>query len=316
MSVVVTGGAGFIGSHLVERISSDRSIRVDLVDSFDSFLYPSDLRVRWAQKIESERSNVHIHDVPMSETPIELLEKSDTIFNCGAIPGLAPSFTHPEKYWRANRDEFEALLQRLESSNFAGSLVHLSTSSVYGQRAVGSEELEPCPVSPYGESKLAAEELLRDYATRNFARTKVARLFSVYGPRQRDDMAYSIFIRKILAGETLTVYGDGQQSRSNTFVDDVVDAILGISAILDPGFEVFNVAGSERITLNHAISVFSSLIGKEPKLEFSERRQGDQLETHGDTKKLHSRTGWKPSTQFLSGASRQVEYILRVGQAS
>lgn len=312
MKYVVTGGAGFIGSHLVEAISKGGANRVVVIDNFEQFLYSSRSRMKWAEAI-NRVENVEVLNCDYSNTPIELLNDADVIFNCAAIPGLAPSFHNPEKYWSTNHSLLTDFLDVVSKADFNGSFVHLSTSSVYGRVATVNEVGPTKPISPYGESKLEAEHLLADFQNSTGTSVKCARLFSVYGPRQRTDMAYSIFIRKMLAQERIDVFGDGNQSRTNTFVADVCEALRGLESRYFEKFQVFNVAGNESITVNQAIDLIAKLLDVTPKVRHLESREGDQRETRGVTDKLTTETGWLPKTSILEGLNRQISSCVLEG---
>lgn len=308
---LVTGGAGFIGSNLVDELAKDQSNKVIVVDNFDDFLYPSRLRRKWAKEISHMYSNVEVRDIPYEDLEADDFAEIDVIFNCAAIAGLTPSFDNPSKYISVNQDGFQSFLATLRASTFRGKLIHLSTSSVYGKYATGSENTAPAPISPYGETKLASEEALQIFQAQTGLPVVCARLFSVYGPRQRDDMAFSIFIRSIQQNKKIRVFGDGSQRRSNTYVKDVVTALNLLAGLDFPNYEVFNVAGRESIAIGDAIRIIGELLETAPQIEYFPVREGDQRETMGDTSKLSEITGWFPMTEISEGLRNQIRSYLR-----
>lgn len=308
---LVTGGAGFIGSNLVDELAKEETNKVIVVDNFDDFLYPAHLRRKWAQEKEHRFRNVEIWDVSYEKLAADDFATIDVIYNCAAIAGLAPSFENPDKYIRVNHEGFQTFLENIRASAFSGKFIHLSTSSVYGEYAKGSEESAAEPVSPYGQTKLASEEALATFQAETGLSVICARLFSVYGPRQREDMAFSIFIRSIHQNEKIRVFGDGSQRRSNTYVKDVTRALELLAKLDFMGYEVFNVAGHESVALEDAIQLIGKILETTPVIEYLPARVGDQRETMGDTTKLSQVTGWVPTTGISEGLRNQVFWHLR-----
>jgi nucleoside-diphosphate-sugar epimerase len=186
--------------------------------------------------------------------------------------------------------------------------VHVSTSSVYGSQALGDENERTFPVSPYGATKLAAEELLLAQNRVNKFPLTILRYFSVYGPRQRPDMAYTKFIKKIIEGESIEIFGDGTQSRSNTFVLDAVRATLDISKV-PPSGQIYNVGGTQKIELLEAIKIIGDQLGLKPNLNYGDPRLGDQVHTFANTGKLQSIIGNPFNTNFETGVKEQISWI-------
>ncbi|HEX4588739.1 MAG TPA: NAD-dependent epimerase/dehydratase family protein, partial [Gemmataceae bacterium] len=198
------------------------------------------------------------------------------------------------------------LLEGVRGSSRLKRFVYASTSSVYGRFASGDESLPPRPISPYGVTKLAAEQLCRAYAEEQGLPLVVLRYFSVYGPRQRPDMGYHKFVAALFAGQPITVFGDGQQVRGNTYVADCVEATaLAIQAM--PG-ETYNVGGGEAIALCDVIRKLESLTGRRAEIIRQPPRSGDQRSTFADTSKLTRHLGWLPKVGLDEGLARQVEW--------
>jgi nucleoside-diphosphate-sugar epimerase len=188
-------------------------------------------------------------------------------------------------------------------------LLQISTSSVYGRFATGDENSPLAPISPYGITKLAAEHLVQAYSTSFGLPTTILRLFSVYGPGQRPDMGYNIFIDRILNGKTITIDGDGTDSRSNTYVLDVVQGL--VRAFEQPAQsvgEIFNIGGGEEVTVLQVLEMLQELSGLEVKTQYGPRRPGDQRRTAADTTKAQQRLGYAPQMTLVEGLRAQLEW--------
>ncbi|MBX7106050.1 MAG: NAD-dependent epimerase/dehydratase family protein, partial [Gemmataceae bacterium] len=183
---------------------------------------------------------------------------------------------------------------------------YVSTSSVYGKYASGDESLPTRPISPYGVTKLAAEQLCRAYADEIGLPLVTLRYFSVYGPGQRPDMGYHKFARAILLGETIDVFGDGQQVRGNTFIDDCVSAT--VAALEAPAGEVYNVGGGETACVWDILHKLESIIGRPARTVSRPARPGDQRHTTADTAKITRHLGWRPTIGLDAGLKQQVDW--------
>jgi UDP-glucuronate 4-epimerase len=302
VNAVVTGAAGFIGSHITEQLVRD-GFRVTAVDSFDSSLY------------SAEEKHTNAESLPVTVTPFDLtngdvaalVHDADLVFNLAAIPGLMLSWRDFETYVRSNLVAVERLARACADTGRAR-IIHASTSSVYGAAAIGDESLATQPTSPYGVSKLAGEQILRAYHENFALPVTILRYFSIYGPRQRPDMAYRRFIEALLRDEEITVYGDGSQSRTNTFVADCVAATVRAAELADP-FAVMNIAGSSELRLLDAIQLLGEIVGTTPRVRFENRRPGDQTETKGDTTLARTALDFHPRTSPREGLELEVEWI-------
>lgn len=300
--VLITGGLGFIGGH-VARAFLDKGAVVTVVDNCDETI--RGIRDRQATLRRLQHPNLRVRLGSVSEYAIETrLDRFDVIVHAAGSVGLIPSWKNPQKYLANNRGETEALANAVRHSTSTARLVHLSTSSVYGELALGSEDLPLNPTSPYGTTKLLAEEAWRgDDAIA--ARIVILRLFSVFGPAQRPDMAWSRFIAASMRGEPVTLTGDGNQARSFTYIDDVARAIqLASSTAAPPG--IYNICGEQSLSLNHGLDVLERLIGRPIERLHKPRSRGDQSHTAGDGRRARALLGFQPSVDFSDGLARQV----------
>ena len=272
-------------------------------DNFDSTLYPSAEKTRRAESLRSEFGlAIDVFNPVSSSFDVLRLEKYDVVINEMAIPGLSPSWSKFEQYVSSNLVSLQLLLDELVKRNPSVRLVHASTSSVYGN-VDGNPTLDP--ISPYGVSKLAAENLLHSYSSEFEIEVAILRYFSVFGGVQRPDMAYSRFIRQILRGQEIEIYGDGSQSRTNTHVQDVASATLLAAELLGEEFTV-DISGTEQVTLMEAIQIIEETVGKKASMTKADRRRGDQSISRGDVKRANEILGWTPKIGFRDGIADQV----------
>src|SRR6185437_4696450 len=245
MHCAVTGAAGFIGSHLCERLLADGH-SVAGIDCFTDY-YPRMVKERNLAGLR-DHPRFAFHELDLSAgVPPRLLADSEWVFHLAAMPGLTRSWLDFDLYNRHNLTATHRLLETLKGSSALKKLIYASTSSVYGKYASGDESLPTRPSSPYGITKLAAEQLCRVYGEEFGIPAVVLRYFSVYGPRQRPEMGYHLFIDAILRGRPITLTGDGLQIRGNTYIADCVEAtVRAVEAM--PG-ETFNLGGGELVTV-------------------------------------------------------------------
>jgi nucleoside-diphosphate-sugar epimerase len=305
MKCLVTGAAGFIGSHLCEELlRAGHEVRG--VDAFIPY-YPRAIKERNLTQARRHPS-FRFDAVDLRTDPVEpLVADAEAIFHLAAMAGLLRSWTDFDGYWTCNVQATQRLLEAIRTKAARlRRLIYGSTSSVYGRFGSGDETLPTKPISPYGVTKLAGEQLCTAYAETYGLPVVVLRFFSVYGPRQRPDMGYHLFIRALLRDEPITVYGDGQQVRGNTYVDDCVAAtIAAVEAY--PG-EVYNLGGGETASVWDILRRLEALAGRPARVVREPARPGDQRYTFADTSKLHRHLGWQPRTTLDEGLARQWEW--------
>ena len=305
MRVVVTGAAGFIGSHVSERLVADGHDVVG-VDCFTDYYGRADKEANLVDLLGTP--GFRFVEADLRTDGLEgILHGVDVVVNEAATPGLVLSWDDFERYQSCNLSAVKRLVDACINVG-VGHLVQASTSSVYGSEATGPEDATTLPVSPYGVTKLAAEHLLRAHSETYGLPLTILRYFSIYGPRQRPDMAYRIFCERMLAGEPIVVYGDGGQSRSNTYISDCVAAT--VAAVHRPADgSIFNIGGGKELTLLAAIDLIGEILEVQPVIEFREARRGDQRRTVADTSCARQELDWAPLVEPAEGLARQAEWI-------
>lgn len=305
MEILVTGAAGFVGSHVARELAQ-RGHSVTAADMFLDRLYPNEQKIRNWDELGSI-SQIRRVVVDLRGDLSGLSSKYDVIVNEAGMPGLMTSWTEFDSYLSCNIKLVENLISHFNHEDLH--LVQISTSSVYGLEATGDESSRLQPTSPYGVSKLAAEELVRTYSRTQGLNYTILRYFSVFGPGQRPDMAYNRIIKAISSGDPVTIFGDGNQTRTNTYVGDIA-AITSDVAEAQPRNDVFNISGREQVRLLDAVRIIEDKLGVKANLHFSEKRPGDQLTTSGVIDKAVKVLGYNPKTGFDEGISEQINWQL------
>ena len=304
MRILVTGAAGFIGSHVAERTLADGH-EVVLLDAFTDYYDRATKEANVAVAAAHPRATLHELDLRTDDLA-PAVDGVEAVIHLAAMPGLPRSWTDMETYTACN---LIATYRLVEAARAAGvrRFIQISTSSVYGTEAVGDESQPLQPVSPYGVTKLAAEQLVLAYVQTYGFPAAILRYFSIYGPRQRPDMAYHKFIEALIDGQDLTVFGDGRQSRSSTFVTDAVDGTIRALQDAKVG-EVYNIGGGERVELLDVIRIIGDELGVEPVIHFEPPRPGDQRHTGADTGKAERAFGYRPTVGPAEGLRAQIAW--------
>jgi len=309
MRALVTGCAGFIGSHLTESLLSDghEVMGVDaLTDTYSRTIKLGNL------ERATEFDDFRFLETDLLTSPLDgLIEKCDVVFHLAAEPGVRTSWgARFESYTRNNVLATQRLLETAKAWPDKR-IVYASSSSIYGdaERLPTPEDALPQPSSPYGVTKLAAEHLCSLYHGNYGVATASLRYFSAYGPRQRPDMAFNRFCRAALSREPLTIFGNGEQTRDFTFVDDVVAATR--AAAIAPAAEgrVYNVGGGSRVSVNEALELIVSFIGRPLEVRHLESKLGDVRNTGADTTLARRELGFNPTTSLEAGLRAELEWM-------
>ncbi len=306
---LVTGAAGFIGSHLAEKLVEQNNTVIG-VDRFSDYYSPKLKRNNIAAL--REKDNFELLEQNLVNLDYQkLFPELDGVFHQAAQAGVRASWGREfDHYISDNIKATQVLLESIK--NYAPHLpfIMASSSSIYGipDSLPMHEEMKPEPYSPYGVTKLAAENLALLYGQNYNLQTAALRYFTVYGPRQRPDMAFTRFFTWIYEETPITIFGDGTQSRDFTYVDDIVAANLAV--FREEAFgETYNVGGGTRITLNELLEMLEEITGHQIKKEYEADRKGDVPHTSADTELLRTRTEWSPEVDLENGLKEQWEWI-------
>ncbi len=312
-SVLVTGGAGFIGSHLVKRLLQSEA-RVICLDNFDPFYDPAIKKANVRPFLSNPNFALIEGDICDRSIVSSLFQGNsiDIVVHLAAMAGVRPSVENPQLYNRVNVLGTTNLLQECGNAGLKR-FVFGSSSSVYGlnDKVPFSEDAAVGrTASPYGATKLAGEALCHTFHHLYGMPTICLRFFTVYGPRQRPEMAIHKFIRLIHAGQELPVFGDGTSRRDYTYIDDIVD---GIAAAMDSQcpFEVVNLGRSETIPLLEMIRLIETSLGKKARIKFLPFQKGDVPMTFASVAKASRLLGYQPSVSIDEGIERTVEWFLQ-----
>jgi UDP-glucuronate 4-epimerase len=315
MQALVTGAAGFIGSHLTKRLS-DEGYDVIGLDSFTDYY---DVALKRANAEAAIRAGVKFIEGDLNAVDLDsILDGVDVIFHLAGQPGVRSSWgTEFSTYTYCNIEATQRLLEASRGNRTLRRLVYASSSSIYGnaERYPTSESDRPQPVSPYGVTKLAAEHLCSLYATSYDVPTASLRYFTVYGPGQRPDMAFTRFAIAAVRGDEITVYGSGEQTRDFTYVDDVVEAnLLVATRDVSPG-TVLNVAGGSHTSVNEVLTIFEELAGAKLSVTRVNAVAGDVRRTGGDTAAIRAVLGWRPTVSLRDGIARQFGWAAELARS-
>ncbi|MFH7027726.1 MAG: NAD-dependent epimerase/dehydratase family protein [Heteroscytonema crispum UTEX LB 1556] len=307
---IVTGVAGFIGSNLVEALLKQGE-EVIGIDEFNDYYDPALKRKNVAHLQSHPGFQLIEGDIQFLDWQT-LLQDVDVVYHQAAQAGVRASWGAGFRaYTERNINATQILLEAAKDAKQLKRLVFASTSSVYGDAETlpTHEGICPKPVSPYGITKLAAERLCGLYQ-KNFGVPFVAlRYFTVYGPRQRPDMAFHKFFKSVLQDEAIPVYGDGQQTRDFTFISDAVAANLAAATAPDAVGEIFNIGGGSRVVLAEVLDTMEEIVGKPIKRNHIEKAMGDARHTAADVSKAQKILGYQPQVSLREGLTREWEWV-------
>lgn len=314
MKALVTGAAGFIGSTLMERLSVSGEARPIGIDSFSDYYDPT-IKRGHAAKIAALGGTVLDADLNTVDLDV-LLDEVDVVYHLAGQPGVRRSWGSAfEIYMSANVAATQRLLEAAHRAPTRPRVVYASSSSVYGNAETypTSELVLPQPRSPYGVTKLAGEHLCRLYAENYGLSTVSLRFFTVYGPRQRPDMAFTRFLGAALREEQIQVFGSGEQIRDFTYVDDIVDAVVRAGSADVASGSVFNVSGGGSHSVNEVLTVVEELVGHRLDVQRKDIALGDVSRTAADTTEISTRLAWSPRTALRDGLAAQMSWLQQSG---
>lgn len=307
MNILVTGAAGFIGSHVCEALLPHHH-----VIGVDSFIGPTPKQ--WKEKT-IDTLNKHdrftwIEGDLLSLPLVDIMKQVDVIYHFAGMPGVRTSWgTTFDLYTTNNIVATQRLLEACKQHR-PKQFIYTSTSSVYGEKdGRVAEHMTPTPLSPYGITKLAGEHLCRVYHSEFHVPTTILRYFTVYGPRQRPDMAFHRFIRHMLFDEPITIFGDGTQTRDFTYISDCVNGTLAVLGNEKAIGETFNIGGKERASLNDVIAMLEEMVGKRANKRYMNKAIGEPKHTWADISKAERLLSYNPATPLQEGLRHEVQYI-------
>ena len=311
--VLITGGAGFIGSHLVDRLLADGASTITVVDSFSDYYDPVTKRANVERYTDRPDFTLVEADICDAAAMSDLFRagRFDSVIHLAARVGVRHSLQDPMAYEETNVRGTYVLLEAARQTGVPG-VVFGSSSSVYGANnsVPFSEDSElPLPISPYAATKVAGEAACHAYSHLYDMRILCLRFFTVYGARQRPDLAIHKFARMISMGEPIPVYGDGSTSRDYTYVDDIVSGIIGAINYRGSDFEIINLGESRVVTLSSLISLIEGALGVRAKIHRQSSQAGDMTVTCADISKARRLLGYEPQTQIEAGIQKFVDWF-------
>lgn len=316
-NLLITGGAGFIGSHLVDRLLASDVERITVIDDFNDFYNPSIKRDNIREHLKDPRYSIHEVDI-RDRAALEQICKGrnfDCVVHLAARAGVRPSLSEPQLYTETNINGTVNLLELGRQHNIK-QFVFGSSSSVYGINAkVPFSEDDPIrqPISPYAATKGAGELLCHTYSHLYGLRCVCLRFFTVYGPRQRPDLAIHKFAKLISQHKPIPVFGDGTTRRDYTYIDDIID---GVTAAIDydkSDYEVINLGESRTVELRELISLLEKELDTHAIIERQPPQPGDVPQTFADVSKARTLLNYQPKTQIEDGLRRFVEWFRMSG---
>ena len=308
MKALVTGVAGFIGSTLAERLvrSGDDVVGIDCFTDY----YPRSAKERNLAQLR-DAPNFRFVEGRIQDVDLQALLADRThIFHLAAQAGVRKSWGRDFDVYTSNNIEATQRLLEACVGTAVERVVYASSSSVYGDLVAMPmrEDALPQPVSPYGVSKLAAEQLCYLYHVNYGVPTVALRYFTVYGPRQRPDMGFHKFLRATIEGRPISVFGDGEQTRDFTFVDDAVSATAAAAVRGVPG-RVYNIGGGSRVSLNAVLAIIGDVVGRQPVLAREADQKGDMRHTYADTTLARTDLGFAPTWDLRRGLAAEYEWL-------
>jgi len=309
MKALVTGAAGFIGSTLSERLLADGADVVGL-DCFTDY-YPRPMKERNLASLSNDARFTFIESTIQQADLASILRGCTHVFHLAAQAGVRKSWGRDFAVYTINNVEAtQVLLEAVASARHIERVVYASSSSVYGDLVAMPmrEDALPQPVSPYGVTKLAAEQLCYLYYTNHQVPAVSLRYFTVYGPRQRPDMGFHKFLRAAIRGESMSLFGDGEQTRDFTYVHDAVSATIAAATKGVPG-RVYNIGGGSRVSMNQVMQIIGRVAGRQLMITRDEAQKGDMRHTYADTTLARHDLGFAPQVGLEEGLAAEFQWL-------
>ena len=316
MIILVTGAAGFIGSHLCQRLLADGNSVIGL-DNFDAFYDPAIKRANIVQCIKTDNFELATGDIRDKDF-VEVILKNrnvDIIVHLAAKAGVRGSIEDPLSYADVNVNGTVVMLDSARKFNI-DKFVFASSSSVYGNnKKTPFRETDNVdfPISPYAATKKAGELTCHTYSHLYNMNITCLRFFTVYGPRQRPDLAIHKFVRLIEAGRPIPVFGDGSMRRDHTYIDDIIDGITSAMKLCE-GFEIYNLGNSTPIRLDELVSEIEKTLGKKAIINQLPLQSGDVKQTYADITKACQQLGYNPKTEIADGLAKFMEWFRKINR--
>jgi len=309
MKALVTGVAGFIGSHLAEELLRGGATVIGL-DCFTDY-YPRAIKDANVAAVARHPGFSFVEGSIQHANLRQLLEGVSHVFHLAAQAGVRKSWGRDFQIYTTNNVEATQVLLEAVVGRPIQKLVYASSSSVYGDEAIipMREDAAPHPLSPYGVTKLAAEHLAHLYAANHGVPATSVRYFTVYGPRQRPDMAFHRFLRAAADGTPIVVYGDGEQTRDFTYVGDAVNATILAAERGRPG-RAYNIGGGSRVTVNQVLDLIARVTGRSLDVRREPPQKGDMRDTYADTSLARADLGFAPATSLHDGLEAEYRWLL------
>lgn len=314
MNILITGGAGFIGSTLADKLIKENN-KVIVIDNFNDYYSPKLKEKNVFHNLTNLNYSLYRNDICDKDAVEKIFEKNniDCVVHIAARAGVRPSLENPLAYAETNIDGTINILEAMRKNNVK-KMVFASSSSVYGNCKAEkfSEDLKVTePISPYAATKSACEQFLYTYSKLYDIQSICLRFFTVFGPRQRPDLAIRKFIELIEQDKPIPVYGDGTTMRDYTYIDDIVSGIMSAIKYDKTPYEIINLGGGSPVTLNEMIETIEKVLGKNAKIDRLPMQPGDVDKTVSDITKAKKLLGYEPKTTFEEGIRNFIEWRKR-----
>lgn len=311
MNILITGGAGFIGSTLADKLL-EKNNKIVVIDNFNDYYSPKLKEKNIKHNLDNKNYKLYRGDICDKNLLSKIFEenKIDVVVHIAASAGVRPSIENPLSYVKNNIEGTVNIVEVMKENGIK-KIVFASSSSIYGncKEEIFSEDLKVSePISPYAASKSACEQFLYTYSKLFDIQVVALRFFTVFGPRQRPDLAIRKFIDLIKENKPIPVYGDGTTIRDYTYVDDIVDGIIGAINYNDTPYEIINLGGGAPVSLNEMISTIEKVLNKKATIEHLPMQLGDVSKTAADITKAKKLLNYNPKTSFKEGIIKFIEW--------